>query len=300
MKRRMVIAALMLMVAVVFAACTKDPDNGGDVVIVPTGAIDGLFTVNASGDKVFFSQGNLQYDKTDNVWSFMEHQYDLVESNLQDVGEDYANQNVVSLFCWATSGYDHGALCYQPWSTTESTGCYNAYGNSTLNLYDQTGQAEWGYNAIINGGNTAKTWRTPTTEEWEYVIFNLNTTSQIRFAKACVNSVNGLILLPDDWSESFYALNDPNTEGVTYETNTISASQWLTLEQYGAVFLPAAGFRQMFKAKGVGVSGNYWSATSEKFGLKFGMHFCDAELDLALHSYYSCFGFSVRLVCSAK
>jgi len=40
------------------------------------------------------------------------------------------------------------------------------FGNDTYNLNDQTGQADWGYNAISNGGNTTDTWRTLTSDEW--------------------------------------------------------------------------------------------------------------------------------------
>ena len=300
MKKRMVIAALMLMVAVVFAVCKKDPNNGGGAVTVPTGGIDGLFTVNLDGDKVFFSQGNLQYTKSTGKWSFMEHQYDLVETLGQEVGEDYANQDVVSLFCWATSGYDHGAVYYQPWSTTMSSNYYYAYGNSSYTLYDQTGEADWGYNAISNGGNTINTWRTLTMEEWECILFNRSTSSQMRFAKACVNDVNGLILLPDNWSSSYFALNSPDSEEANFSSNTITDSQWLSLEQHGAVFLPAAGYRNLIMACGVGGSGNYWSASCGDYGLKYGLHFCDQESDVALNDYYSCYGFSVRLVCPAQ
>ena len=60
------------------------------------------FTINAAGEQVYFSQGNLQYTISTQVWSFMEHQYDIVESG-QNVGTDYANQDVVSLFGWGTS-----------------------------------------------------------------------------------------------------------------------------------------------------------------------------------------------------
>ena len=294
MKKLNYFAVLMLTITIVCAACQKDPINEGGSM--PQGAIDGLFTVNSSGDKVCFSKGNLQYDKTTKEWSFMEHQYGFVENQAQSVGEDYADQNVVSLFCWATSGYDHGANYYQPWSTTMVSNGYYAYGSSSYNLYDQTGKADWGSNAISNGGNTANTWRTPTKEEWEHLFFNRSTPSQIRYAKACVNDVNGVILLPDDWSSSYFALNSPNSEEAVFGSNTITASQWDTLEQHGAVFLPAAGFRQLTNASGVGASGNYWSSSCGSYGLVYALHFCDNESDVAVNAYYNCYGFTVRLV----
>ena len=228
----------------------------------PKGALNGFFTVNDNGDQVYFSQGNLQYNMTTNEWSFMEHQYDIVETCGQEVGENYANQNIVSLFGWGTSGYNHGATFYQPWctgSTIGSGGGYAAYGGDTYNLFDQTGQADWGYNPIVNGGNTENSgWRTMTIEEWDY-IFNIRTTaSGIRYVGALVNGVTGVILLPDNWSSSIYVLN---INGEEYSSNTITVEDWAnTLEPNGAVFLPAAGNRE-WDYIGECDLGYYWSAS---------------------------------------
>jgi hypothetical protein len=48
----------------------------------------------------------------------------------------------------------------------------------------------------------------------------------MRFAKACVKDVNGLILLPDNWSSSYFALNSPDSEEANFSSNTITDSQW--------------------------------------------------------------------------
>ena len=233
----------------------------------PIGIINGAFTINANGDQVWFSQGNLQYTKSTGIWSFMEHQYDMVETDWQDVGEDYANQDVVSLFGWGTSGYNHGAVCYQPWSTSSNYSDYWAYGLSYNNLYDGNGQADWGYNAISNGGNTENSgWRTLTEPEWNYVIYTRSTTCGIRFAKATVNGVSGLILLPDNWDASVYALSNTNNVWGGFD-NTITAEDWVnTLEANGAVFLPAAGDRYETWVGGEGYSGTYWSSSREDDG----------------------------------
>lgn len=264
-------------------------------VETPEGAIDGLFTINDDGEKVFFSKGNLQYDKNTNVWSFMEHQYDMVELLGQNVGEDYADQDIVSLFGWSTSGYDHGGHCYQPWNTSTSDSDYHAYGNYHFNLDDQTGQADWGYNAIANGGNTEHLWRTLTTEEWNYIFETRATPSGIRFAKARVGNVNGVILLPDDWSGSYFNLNFPNITNVYYENNLISLEQWDAIEQYGAVFLPTAGYRLGTEIFNTGSSGHYWSSTHY---FEFRAN-CVNIFDSGLYPQAVDFifnGFSVRLV----
>lgn len=264
----------------------------------PVGIIDGAFTVNANGDQVWFSQGNLQYNKTTNEWSFMEHQYDMVETANQNVGENYANQNIVSHFGWGTSGYDHGAVIYQPWSTdvTSYGSDYCAYGQSTYNLYDGNGQADWGYNAISNGGNAENSgWRTLTQPEWDYVFNTRNTASGIRYARAIVNQVNGVILLPDNWTNTIYALNNPN--GGNYNSNSITAEDWAnTLEANGAVFLPAAGSRQgTLLTYYVGSEGNYWSSSSAGHRTAYSVSFGSNYLFMAV-SCPKCYSNPVRLV----
>ena len=261
----------------------------------PTGAINGLFTINADGDQAYFSQGNLQFNKTTQVWSFMEHQYDMVETLGQVVGDNYANQNIVSLFGWGTSGYNHGAECYQPWSTTPQNSCYYAYGSSSYNLFDQTGMADWGYNPISNGGNTANMWRTLTRQEWTYIFNTRNTSSGIRYAKAQVNNVNGVILLPDNWSSSYYILNSTNNGSSSFSNNVISSSVWInTFESHGAVFLPAAGARTGFVGD-VGSKCYYWSASRYNSSTVYCVFFNSSQFFPQSNSdrYW---GMSVRLV----
>ena len=244
---------------------------------IPEGAINGLFTINANGDQVYFSQGNLQYQASTNIWRFAENQWDYVGTQIPDDHGRYGgtvngsdNSNIsqsysgwIDLFGWGTSGYDHGANAYQPWSTSTTSSHYFAYGANTNNLYDGNGHADWGYNAISNGGNTENSgWRTLTKDEWYYVSKTRTTTSGIRWAKGTVNGVNGVILLPDNWTASVYALNHPNDGDYPYSDNTISASDWVNvLEANGAVFLPAAGERRGTSVSNANLDVSYWSAS---------------------------------------
>jgi hypothetical protein len=273
---------------------------------VPVGAICGKFTINENGDQVYFSQGNLQYNKTTAVWSFMEHQYDMVETNWQDVGENYANQNIVSLFGWGTSGWNNGNMYYQPYDTESFWDVDTGYGygptdGTNYNLTGDYANADWGvYNAISNGGNTPNQWRTLTIDEWCYVFDNRSTPSGIRYAKAVVNGVNGVILLPDDWSVSVYALNYTNRSNAPYTTNEVTAESWATMETAGAVFLPAAGYRHedTTSAGNVGNCGNYWSSSLYQdayphYARYFDFNSASAYMSHTRHYY----GHSVRLVC---
>lgn len=285
---------------------------------VPEGAINGLFTINDNGDKVYFSQGNLQYQASTNTWRFALNQWNYVGGEID--GCHYGNviengiwcynelisstyNGWIDLYGWGTSGYDHGAVCYQPWSTSQIEADYLAYGYYLNNLYDQTGKADWGYNSISNGGNTTNQWRTLTVSEWNYVFNNRSTSSDIRYAKARVNNVNGIILLPDDWNSNTYYLNNINTSDVAF-SNSISADQWVILENAGAVFLPAAGSRVGTTVLGLTVSssqGGYWSASNSSSVCAYGLYFDRSTLTPFSYLYnYRYRGHSVRLVQDAN
>ena len=174
-----------------------------------------------------------------------------------------AQTSWIDLFGWGTSGWNSGATEYQPWSSVAGYSRYYPGNGSDNDLTGTYAQADWGvYNSI--GSDSAGTWRTPTKDEWEYLINTRNTTSGIRYAKATVNGVTGLIIVPDNWSTSTYAFNSTSTNSQTaaYTTNDINAATWTTLENAGCVFLPNAGHRyEGNKVDHQGVSGLYWSST---------------------------------------
>lgn len=262
----------------------------------PIGAIDGLFSVSET-QRVWFSRGNLQYQASSNSWKFADHQYDYMGINNTNVSSSYSGW--IDLFGWGTSGIDHGALCYQPWSVNCNDKDYLAYGQWSFNLNDQSGQADWGYNAISNGNNTTQTWRTLSYEEWQYLLDERTSTSGIRYAKAKVNDVNGVILLPDNWSNSYYELNSFNQSDACFSSNVINASQWSTLEQYGAVFLPAAGYRHGIEIYNVNSSGGYRSSSVSSESNIWRLRFFDEGLCMDECEDSRCNGQSVRLVYSS-
>jgi hypothetical protein len=240
---------------------------------VPVGAISGKFTINANGDQVYFSKGNLQYigSAATPYWKFADNQWDYLgtttgqNSNAQNVDRD--------LFGWGTSGWSNGNLYYQPYNTEinydESTGF--GYGptdgtNYTFNLTGAYANSDWGiYNAIANGGNMTNRWRTLTKDEWSYIFNERSTASGIRYAKAVVNGINGVVLLPDGWNTSIYTLNYTNLSAAYFTVNEIMINTWIQMETAGAVFLPAAGIRNEDSLESVGNLGRYWSTTYENY-----------------------------------
>ena len=178
------------------------------------GALAGKFSVSST-KQVYFSKGNLQYQASTGTWRFAEHQYDFIGGGnfLSESNTDW-----IDLYRWGTSGIDYTghATLYRPWEWAYYSQYFNPYGSLTTNLYDgageNAGKADWGYNAISNGGNTQNSgWRTlknnTTDNEWQY-IFNtrttaneINSTSNARYTQARINTddwaVKGIILFPD-------------------------------------------------------------------------------------------------------
>lgn len=211
----------------------------GQETKIPQGAINGLFSISKT-KQVYFSKGNLQYIGSAKKphWKFADHQWDVL-GNAQN--ED--SQNIDrDLFAFGTSGFNHGAICYQPWSYDYSPENYFAYGGVYNHLYNQDGTADWGANPISNGGNVGKQWRTLSMDDFHYLVSRRVTESGILFAMAQVNGVNGMIILPDDWSRMTYILQNKNDKDASFSSNIISLEDWTAMEKKGAVFLPAGSY----------------------------------------------------------
>ena len=262
----------------------------------PEGIINGKFSVSAS-QKVYFSKGNLQYQASTNTWHFASHQYDFIGNDNANISP--SNSGWIDLFGWGTSNFTHGASSYQPWSTSQSYDDYYAYGSPNANLFDQTGLADWGVNAISNGGNQTRVWRTLTKDEWACLLLTRPTSTGMRFAKAEVAGKNGVILLPDYWSSSTYTLHNFNDGTASFSSNVISASAWNTLQTAGAVFLPAAGSRAGTSVSGTDASGYYWSSSCYNDQYACLLSFNGTSLS-PYQNDFRYYGQSVRLVCETE
>ncbi|MBR5029310.1 MAG: hypothetical protein IKX51_08825, partial [Bacteroidales bacterium] len=250
--------------------------------------------------KIGFSTGNLQWSATGGgnaatshvvaggdtaagTWRFATHQYDTIGTANSNISSSY--NGWIDLFGWGTSGYD------QRYPYLNTTSIY-AYDNGNTDMSGTN--YDWGtYNAILNGGNQPGQWFTLTKEEWEYLLNDREGASQKRgFATVC--GVPGALLLPDSWSHpvgtSFVTGN-----GNGYATNTYNASQWAVMESYGAIFLPAAGYRYDSTAvQGVGAFGHYWTASADSATITYCLKLSPDRVDI--EGYRNTQGKSVRLV----
>lgn len=250
-------AAVVMLVAVSMNAFGQSGN-------APEGALNGLFSVSPS-KQVYISKGNLQYQASTHTWRFAEKQTDYVGLDNKNISPN--NTGWIDLFGWGTSGHPHGAVCYQPWSTSADVNDYKANGQITNDL---GGKADWGYNAISNGGNTVNQWRTLTGKEWEYLLYNRSTPSRINYVYAKINGIFGVIVLPDDWNVRYCDFTNPNGIGpIRTMTNVLTEEEWTVLvEAHGAAFLPAAGCRKggnvsdlVKSGKLIEIGGEYWSSS---------------------------------------
>ena len=253
---------------------------------VPENALSGQFTVGMDGStpkKVYFSQGNLQYDGTN--WKFATNQYDVLGAN-GTKANGTATGYPMDLFTWGNTS-----------SSTEWGG--TSYYTANANL---SGTTDW-------GSRMGTGWYTLSKDEWTYVFgtnsgdkrsgATVGTTANARYTEATINTdgtgVNGVILFPDG---ATFAADDATwgtiNAGSAWGTKCTTA-QWTALEAKGCVFLPAAGYRDGTSVYYVGSYGYYWSSTAYGAGRAYDVYFDSGGVYPASDGS-RLDGFSVRLV----
>lgn len=202
-----------------------------------TGRLCGRFKIS-NNQYVNFSMGNLIHNG--GTWSFAENQYSYLGSaNSTNITSDGA----IDLFGWGTSGYSS----YSPYNYFGNAGSSQTQYPYGMNNITKTVN-DWGWNnKITNGGNKAGQWYTLTSGQWQYILEN-HTHSWSKVA-----GTYGLIILPDGSTASI--------------ANTYTENEWKPLAVQGAVFLPAAGFRNGISngsnpnVTSVNARGCYWTGS---------------------------------------
>jgi len=309
--------------AAVTKTLTKTQTTGGAMprnsLATAPDTVGALFSV-AADKKVIISQGNLQYNMTTGVWSFMDNQYDHVEYDGINVGMNYADFSTVTLFAWGTSGWNNGNERYMPYCTT-STGNTNSttgygYGPTDGGSYDYdlTGtyaNSDWGvFNAISNGGNQSGQWRTPSSTEWTYLITStargisnrVNNTNRAKYTFASIDEIHGVVVFPDVFEIPEMSASS-SWGDINYRsewTTVLTTADWKKLEAAGCIFLPANGYRTVSNFNpptfsSYGTYGYYWSSSHNGTGTAFCYQF-NATANKQNYSASRYNGYSVRLV----
>ena len=260
-------------------AVNRKGTSYGEQKTFTTDAWDGsgsyyAFSISAT-KQVTFSPGNLQYHPWNDQWRFATSQTECMGSDNSYISSTY--NGWIDLFGWSTSANNFGV----------STSTYD---NDYLGSF-----VDWGTNKI--GNDAPNTWRTLTYDEWEYLLDTRPNASSLK-GVAQVNGVNGLILLPDNWtcpSGVTFKSGFHSSRGSSYFAfyQTFNEDQWTQLESAGAVFLPASGFRLGSDVFYVQYHGEYRSATEDD-SYAYSLYFYSDEAYMGYESRY--YGMSVRLV----
>lgn len=280
--------------------CCKDEDAAPEVVVEistadgtvyprTNGLLSGLFDVG-DGNRVRFSQGNLQYRPSTDEWRLAPNQYDRTGSRNHALS---ATSNLwLDLFSWGTSGCDPYMPPYAIFHYTDTLYLQSNL-QTPVNLYD------WGlFNAIPYAGDSAGWLRTLTSSQWSYLLKQRHLAKEKR-GVAKIDNVMGYILLPEMWilpeGCSFVPDTTSDTTGaITPYVNVYNKALWQKMESEGAVFLPYCGKRNGRNVTGTDWIGCYW--TISPYRMSNGL-FCYASLDKknVLYDRWS-MGFAVRLV----
>lgn len=245
----------------------------------------------SSTQKVRFAPGNLRATNTTAnsttgwTWSFAPNQYSIIGNATANtaVGNNVVTTvGTVDLFGWV--GANSSLAAYGINNNTTSSN----YGN-TIN---ESLKRDWSVpaNAASLGGHSD--WMTLTSGQWKYILSDRTNASQ-KYGHGKVGDQNGLIILPDAFvlpaGLSF-------TSGNSAWTNSYTTDQWALMEENGAVFLPAAGYRGGSSDYYVGSNGYYWSSTSHESDANnaYSVYFYSGYLG-PQNNYYRYDGFSVRL-----
>ncbi|MCQ2306001.1 MAG: fibrobacter succinogenes major paralogous domain-containing protein [Bacteroidales bacterium] len=173
------------------------------------------------------------------------------------------------------------------WSPDKSVavGTSTSVSGSTSDVFftnDPEDETKPNANFHVNGETGTNQWRTLSNAEWNYLLNSRANATSLRAWKELDDGTHkGLVILPDD------------TDALVMSSITSTAN----LASSGAVFLPAAGNRNVTDVNYVGSYGYYWSSTPDKDngGLAFIMYFCsDSSVSARLGLRY--LGNSVRLV----
>ena len=257
----------------VVAAQVASPKKATTILYQPAEG-EGVFSIGEN-KQVVFASGNLRYAQSTGTWDFAENQYDMVNVNNIEVG------GTIDLFGWSGNQSTE-----KPWGVNAST-----------NNSDYAGEfVDWGTNTIAN--NQPNTWRTLTADEWNYLLNSRKDANQLK-AVAQINSINGLVLLPDNWTLplgiEFKTGFHTDYGAEFYGTHqTFTPEQWQFMEDAGAVFLPAAGVRNGNDTYFANTYCNYWTATPSYD--YYAQYLCSNSADAYTDHHDRSNGRSVRLV----
>ena len=293
-------------------------DGGERPVEVPRDASRGTtgkaFSVSPT-KKVMISTANLYFDMVDQKYKLMEHAYDMYEKWNENVGPNYSiryrqrneypNMARVSLFNWGAAGSMRTHVLNTTYPSGDALYELEDYGCGVPNAGTFSYDYDWGNNKIYSATGAqigeVGTWKTLNGDQWNYLIYSRSDASSkygvAQITKSVDDFVNGLIILPDQWTLPYGLTFTPGVGSWTQNTYTVE--EWEQMEKAGAIFLPAAGIRLQTNAAMQNSYGGYWSTSSSNYqdawNLSFFENMLFAPNDFGGSQPRAC-GQSIRLV----
>ena len=204
-------------------------------------------------------------------WRFAKHQYDYVGGGLLSSNNNYLgnvvldetvsdgtgnsdNEQIGGFSSYFPLPYS-GPITYYGWIDLFGWGTGNRPRQCRQENNYYSTYTEWGSNPIMNDGTSESGgfWCTLKRSEWKYLMeFRPSARGKMGFATVC--GVHGLILLPELFNPAslpagcglatFAEITYTGGVPECYNDNIISDPEnWKVMEQNGAVFLPAGGYR---------------------------------------------------------
>lgn len=270
------ICAILVVFCTIGTSCEM---NDPDAPFIPYeyGKSVGIFSIS-DYTQVTFSTGNLQYNINSRTWRFAEHQYDYIgKDNVSNIEN---RTGWIDLFGWGT-GNDP-----------------LRYGSSYSDERYQT-FVDWGTNKM--GDDAPNTWRTLTEDEWMYIVEGRKHAKKL-CAPGIINGVQGLIILPDNFSKpsSVSWKTKSNWQRYYYwdVDNEYTIAEWSLMQARGAVFLPASGIYNYYSdihPYEDSSSPAYWSCTEFNRMCSWAMFFADTSYPCTYAGIKNT-GYAVRLV----
>ena len=209
----------------------------------------------------------MQYNPATKEWRFAENQWDIIGDGNKNIS-DPMYSGWLDLFGWGTG--NRPTLYY-----------------TDLDDYEDHKGKDWGENNISNAPYCPTEWRTMQKKEWQYLFFDRANAENL-FAFATVNSVEGIIVLPDKWQAvegvtfvpsiskniSFKHVGDDRwyeSDSDCFSHNIYTTADWEKMESSGAIFLPAAGEREGDVVNKTHHWGKYWSWNPNAHGEHYGV-----------------------------
>ena len=222
----------------------------------------GKFTINSDGNQVYFSPGNLWYDKSTDTFNFEAKQYSSASE---------WDENHVSHFFWSENV---SVACAEVYADSEASDNDVFFTNST----EETASNRFAVNGIAGG------YRVLSKEECDYLFTGRkvkNGTGEHYSYSLDITygGKKGLVLYPDDYT------------GVEISGTVISLSE-------GVVFLPAAGDRDDYGLYSYGTLFSYWLSSSYNDIGAYCLSFYEGNY--RADSTFRRIGMSVRLVTDVK